>query len=332
MVVQSRDALSKTVRLIVGLLLLAVILAFVDIGAVTETVKEANFLCIVAALALLPVNLLLESVKWRLLLSTTVRTISTGESIGSVLAGYALGFITPARLGDYAGRVLYLGNDRRGETLVMTMLDRLYSVWIYMLVGTIVLGFQLRSPLPGPPGAWRLTFVVGAALSLIVSVFVLRPSSVHAVGKSLPRWRPVRGLRRHFLHAGSVRMETAGRLLILSALRYGVICTQFVFLVLAFAPESPVLPVYAGVTLVFFAKTIIPSVSLFDLGIRESAAILFLGLYGVAPAAGLSASLLLFAVNLTLPALIGTAFAPGLRQERRRGSARGAGVVEARTA
>jgi hypothetical protein len=69
---------------------------------------------------------------------------------------------------------------------------------------------------------------------------------------------------------------------------------------------------YLGVALVFFAKSAVPSVTLGDLGVRESAAVFFLGFYGVAEAAAFNASLGLFAVNILLPALAGLALLPRL--------------------
>jgi hypothetical protein len=84
-----------------------------------------------------------------------------------------------------------------------------------------------------------------------------------------------------------------------------VFSLQFVLLVFAFEPGAAWLPVMMGVALVFFAKSAIPSFTLGDLGIREGAAVFFLGALGVAAAAALEASLVLFGINLLIPALVG---------------------------
>src|SRR5690606_34279089 len=105
----------------------------------------------------------------------------------------------------------------------------------------------------------------------------------------------------------------AAILLALSALRYGVFSTQFVLLIQAFAPGASWGGAYAGVVLVFFAKSAIPAITLGDLGVRESAAVFFLGAYGIAEAAAFNASLGVFAVNILLPALSGLVLLPRLR-------------------
>ncbi len=326
-----RDSSSIIVKLAVGIVLLGTIVAFVDVDKIISTAKEADFLLILAALALLPINMLLEAAKWRLLLAPSVERITLREAAGSVLAGYALGFVTPARFGEYAGRVFYLKDARKGALVVLAFVDRMYSVWIYSIFGTVILGFQLEGALPGPGGIWWLTFALGIAICVVIGVFVLKPGTLFTVSGSLLKWRATRRWRRHLAAARSVQTSVSLNVLLLSLIRYGVFCTQFVALVLAFSPTSPVASVYAGVALAFFAKTIVPSVSLFDLGIRESAAVFFLGFFGIASAAAFNASLILFVVNLALPALAGIAFVPRMRWTRPRPAAGEARTVEVRT-
>ncbi|MDX1439275.1 MAG: hypothetical protein R3284_05170, partial [Rubricoccaceae bacterium] len=96
-------------------------------------------------------------------------------------------------------------------------------------------------------------------------------------------------------------------------LRYLIFSTQFVVLVHAFAPDAGWLITYTGVVLVFFAKSAIPSITLGDLGIRESAAVFFLGSLGIFEAAAFDASLAIFGINILLPALSGLLLLPRLR-------------------
>jgi hypothetical protein len=58
---------------------------------------------VLLALALVPVNWGLEAWKWHRLAGTWSRTF--GRSLRAVLVGLTLGFATPNRVGDYAGRI-----------------------------------------------------------------------------------------------------------------------------------------------------------------------------------------------------------------------------------
>jgi len=54
-----------------------------------------------------------------------------------------------------------------------------------------------------------------------------------------------------------------------------------------------------------FAKTIIPPVSLGELGIREGASIFFITALGESASVGFNASIFLFFINVLIPSLIG---------------------------
>lgn len=315
-------------RLIVAAGLLAVLVAFVDVRAIVATAGEAYSPFILAALTLLPLNLLLDAAKWRLLVSRACEPVSFREALGSVFAGIALGFVTPARVGEYAGRVFYLKNGRKGLLLVLSAIDRMYSVWIYFLVGTVILGFGLQGTIPGPGGIWWLTVAAGAATTIVLGWLLAQPARLSAIGPALARWTR-RDWTRHLDSLTAIDLPTVASAVALSALRYTVFCAQFVLLVLAFFPAAPALPLFAAVSLVFFAKTLIPSISAFDLGIRESAAVFFLGFYGVTAPAALNASLTLFAINLLVPAVVGILVIPRMKWTRFAVAARRSMTAEA---
>ena len=54
-----------------------------------------------------------------------------------------------------------------------------------------------------------------------------------------------------------------------------------------------------------FVKTIIPPISMGELGIREGASVYFLSQFGERTSIGFNSSILLFIINLLIPALIG---------------------------
>jgi len=54
-----------------------------------------------------------------------------------------------------------------------------------------------------------------------------------------------------------------------------------------------------------FAKTMIPPVSLGELGIREGASVYFLTQFGETASVAFNASIFLFIINLLIPALVG---------------------------
>lgn len=280
----------------------------IEIDAFVNSVLDADAGRLVVAALLLPVNITLEAWKWRALLRAGSKT-TTSEAFGSILAGYALGLFTPGRAGDYVGRILYLRSDGF-QTAIQTGVDRVISMSVYVGAGLIALVVSFWTGLIEFSNPWIYVTMIGSALALGLIALVSRPELFYLLLSRVSRadkW--VHGIR--FMHGIGKRLFL--RLLALSVLRYIVFTSQLVVLVIAFGGESTILLMYVCASLVFFVKTMLPSFTFADLGIRETASVFFFGLLGVEPVAALSASLTLFALNLVVPAIVGAVFVPRLR-------------------
>lgn len=277
----------------------------VEVDRLVETAATAEAEWIVAALALLPLNLLLEGASWHLLVQHEVPDVRWRSSYTSLLAGHALGLPTPARLGEYAGRAFALAHHRRGTLMALVFTDHLVAKTIGVSVGLAALGYYLNAYAPAPVLLWQAVAVYGICALAALLLIVLFPRRVYRViCKLLPFERLQEGLR--FLQA--LRTRRMLLLLVLALLRYGVFSLQFVLLLRAFAPMASLFTAYAGIALVFFTKFLLPMVTLLDLGIREGAAVYFLGQLGYAEAAAFNAAFLLFCINLLAPAAVGLPF------------------------
>lgn len=282
----------------------------VDWGAIAAAGRTARPGWALAALALLPLNVTLEAYRWHRLVVRLVPGVLFRTSLAAMLAGYPLGLLTPGRVGDYVGRALYLRALPAGASAALTFGERMATLACCLVFGLAALPFFFAANAGFATVAWAGVVGVAAGGTAGLLVCLLHPDLGRRV---LGVLLPFRRLRRALAALDRFDGADAATLLALSALRYAVFSTQFVLLVRAFDPAAPVLASYLGVALVFFAKSAVPAVTLGDLGIRESAAVFFLGAYGVAEAAAFNASLGLFAVNILLPALVGLLLLPRLR-------------------
>ena len=307
------DGRRLALRAVIALALLLIIVWVIDVRTVASAFQGANAGWILAAVALLPINLLLESEKWHLFLGAIGAGSSRANTFASILAGYAIGVVTPLRVGDHVGRILYITDRRKGSLLILSLLDRVFSIWIYAVAGTLGMSYMLVNAANDPATAWWLTIALGGLIVVGAGILVFKPTLVSAAAGGIDRTsffgRWVRRVQWIDHLVPSITLPA----LLLSALRFAVFSTQFVLLLMAFDVNASISSLYIGSAVVFFVKTVIPSISLFDLGIRESAAVLFFGFFGVAAGAAFSASLLLFGVNIVLPALIGALVIPKLR-------------------
>lgn len=281
----------------------------VEWGEIVAAARQAEAGWIAAAVLLLPANVGLEAYRWHRLVRRLAPEVRFSETLAAVLSGYPLGLATPGRLGDYVGRAFYLRYADKWALAALTFAERMATLAISLAAGLVVLAPFLLTHTALPSAASAAGFAVGGVLVAAFVYLLLHPRTAHRwLGRLLPeRLAP----RLDVFDAFDAR--DARSLLALSALRYGIFSAQFVCLVFSFAPATGWGTAVMGVVLVFFAKSAIPSFTLADLGIREGAAVFFLGALGVGGAAAFNAAFLLFCVNIVGPSLVGLPFILKLR-------------------
>lgn len=299
-----------------GALAAAAVVALVRLADPAElgvAIAHADLWWALAALALVPVNVGLETYRWWRLVRSLAPSVRYRDALRAVVGSYPLGLLTPGRVGDYVGRAVYLRELPAAASAALTFGERMATLAACLAGGLLALGPYLTAQV-GASALWPAVTAVGVLATGALVAFVAFPSLAHATLTTLVPWRAARDAAGAF---GQIPEREGPILLALSAVRYVVFSGQFVLLAHALAPDAAWGGLWAGVALVFFAKSAIPQVTLGDLGVREGAAVFFLGAYGVAPAAALDASLALFALNLVLPSLAGAPLLLMLRLRRR---------------
>jgi uncharacterized membrane protein YbhN (UPF0104 family) len=275
---------------------------FIDLDQLLATARAADVRWIVGAVALLPASLALEGLVWFFFARQEVPDLRLRAAYGSLFTGYTLGLMTPARLGELAGRAFYLQHPDKWMISAIVFIERLLAMVIGVGVGLAALVYFITTMEPTPETLWwSVAAYGGGAFCLFLGLFTFPRQAFRVVKRLVPSERVVEKLR----FVQRLTRRRVGFYGLLASLRYGVYASQFVLLLHAFAPEVDVFAAYLGVALTFYAKFLIPSITLMDLGVREGAAVYFLGTLGFTQAAAFNASLLIFGTNLLLPALVG---------------------------
>lgn len=277
--------------------------------------SSQGWVCLLAAIALLPFNLGLEAYKWRMLIAPLYPALGLRQAICAVLAGMSLGFITPNRLGEYAGRVLYLQPGHRTEAAIATYLSRLSQLvaalgGAALGVGFLLWGGQVTGTIP-------MLLTTGLLLAgVALSAFIVSRHSLGWLGRllRLHRWRHTRSLVAQVTHAQSAFARTQLMHLIgLGAVRYGIFILQYFLLMRAFGYGGSFALAASVCALVFILKALVPSVAFSEMGIREGIALQVMGWLFIPEAVCFNATLGLFALNLLLPSAVGVLFLLRLR-------------------
>ena len=293
---------------------LGYLVVVIEPAAIWAALTEARWAWIGAALALMPATLVLDGVVWRHLLHPVVPNASARQLAGAVLSGFALGFVTPARAGEFVGRAFYLPDADPWSVSLTIFVQRLVDTVLNVSAGVATLGLVLYIGVLDASPAWTLLLAGGGAFALLLVGFLVAPASATRLVHRLFPDRPALHSRLDVLRA--YRPRTMARTVGWAGVRYGLFSTQFILLIYAFAPDLALPHAICAVALTFFVKFIVPSVTLMDLGIQEGAAVFFLSLFGVAQAVAFNAALLLFLINIVVPTLLGVPFVSRLRLDR----------------
>jgi uncharacterized membrane protein YbhN (UPF0104 family) len=266
---------------------------------------------VLAVILLIPVNWGLEAWKWRLL-ARKVEKMPYGRAYRAVMAGLCLGFITPNRVGDYAGRILALRSSKRTEAVGAVFLGRISQMLVTLSAGSLSLFYLSFSggeevARPGLFGA-----AVATAL-LAILLFCGLLFSRHLL-QFFHRASLLRPFRQYVSILGRYSPAELGKVLLLSGGRYGVFGLQFGLLLYVFGLRFTWEEGAVGIAGTYLLKSVLPSFNaLSDLGLREVSAIYFFGFFGHPHLPVLSASLSLWLLNLGLPTAIGLFFVMRLK-------------------
>ncbi|MEX2483504.1 MAG: lysylphosphatidylglycerol synthase domain-containing protein [Brumimicrobium sp.] len=259
-----------------------------------------NVWYIVIAVVLVPINWGLELLKWYFTVKSIDRNVPWSKMVQSLLAGISTGFVTPNRLGNFIGRMLYFKGRNRAILILGTLYGNLsqfiasliFGVVGFIYVGSIVFDFQSEPYFP------IIATLIGA---IAILLFVLYPLI------------PIEKLKwfRKYLNVLAVfRMKAKTivlPLLILSLVRYLVFVLQFCLLLIAFGAEYSHELIY-GLYLHYLIVTFTPTLIFGKLVVRETVGLLVLGSFIANPTIIIAASLALWLMNLGLPALTGLFF------------------------
>ena len=91
---------------------------------------------LIFALLLMPLNWIIESVKWQALLKEIER-ISLKDALRGILIGITFGMATPNRVGEYVGRSIILKKNNRIKGSLATMLGSWSQVLVTLILGQI---------------------------------------------------------------------------------------------------------------------------------------------------------------------------------------------------
>ena len=229
--------------------------------------------------------------KWHELLVSIRAATRPCESLRSLLVGFSLGIVSPGRVGELGRGALFEG--LRVEAVALAGIDRACSAGVTLAVG--ILGLAFISP--------ATSLACGAGLAA-AGGFLLRHGG--ALPSFLQNWTGSgawgAAAGRMSTALGSISKGLFLRVFLWSLLFNLVFFAQFYLLSMSWIELPP--QGIAAIPVIFGLKTLVP-VGFLDLGPREAASALVFSSIGLNPVPAVNAALMLWLLNVAMPAITG---------------------------
>jgi len=258
-----------------------------------EHLRGDRFYLFALAVLLMPVNWGLETLKWKLLLRTD---IPFSRLLQSVIAGITVGFVTPGRSGEFIGRVMFLNDDNSARVFYLSSIGGLAQTAASLIAG--VLFVQV----------WRnnifITEIVAGSALLYLLIFF----RFDLLNRLISSWPLLQKYGLVIAQDDLPDIKTQMWVLLLSFLRFGVYLFQYVILLSFFGIGADFITLLTHSVVYLLAQTFSPLMPLLDFSYRGASALYVFNNFSNNNIAILSAVMVVWFINLVLPAVMGYLF------------------------
>ncbi len=262
-----------------------------------------------AVLILLIINWSIEAVKWKLLVQH-VQHLSFIRSLKSVLAGCSVTMLTPNRIGEYGGRMLFVLPQHRIKAISLTIVGSISQLLITMIMGSLGLLFlrfishtnsNALSVLPHFWGDVLIYFSI--ASTLLLFLFYIRLGWLVRLLEKLPALSKV---VKHIKVLDEFNTKQLLQIMGLSLLRYVVFVTQYILLLQVMQAQIEMVLSFWLITVFYLLMAVAPTIGFLELPIRAKASMELMKLYSANTLGIQTAALAIWGINLVIPAIIGS--------------------------
>jgi hypothetical protein len=290
---------------ILPVVILVVLTMKLDSALLLETLRQlplSNNSFVLFAVALLPVNMGLDALSW-FMIAKMQSPISFAKSVKMILSGRSLNVISPLGLGD-----AYLKYNQWSEAKLGSLqgiaADRMVKMIPTFLFGIASVLFMINKGMTEMTSL--LYWILGAMLIAGVLILLGWKSLTSYFVNRFEILKALQGIQTSLLV----------RLLCVALLRYLIFTAQFVLILNWVGIEADLMILLMGICWIFFFKSVLPNVTILgDLTKRELSALMFFSFFSVALDQIAVASMVVWVMNIVLPAVVGLFFLSELKEE-----------------
>jgi hypothetical protein len=242
-------------------------------------------------LLLMCCNFFIESIKWKIVVGAT-NPISLLKSIKSVLVGQAFAFFTPNRIGEYAGRTLFLDPGNKMIGMAQMGWASYAQLIVTICIGAVALALNV-SFYPWADGPWLISVKLLSPFISIIAIFIFFYKR---------EWTGVMS----FLNRVQIENAVKWSMLGLSIFRYFIFMLQYIWVAYMLKMNIEFLPLVFSISILFLCLSILPTISITELVIRGQLLLIILAPFYSDKMTIISLSSFIWGINFLIPSIIGT--------------------------
>ncbi|MEN8193108.1 MAG: lysylphosphatidylglycerol synthase transmembrane domain-containing protein [Bacteroidota bacterium] len=301
-----RKRIENVVKLLFAIGLIIFLVNYVDPDKIVSTFKKADFWYLSLAIILLPVNLLFQFAKWKLLCQKYFSIYNNKSIWLSIFYGISGGIFTPMKSGEYFIRSLPLRGVKIVDVVIATAVDKVIPIFFVLIIGGpfFIIFFKDIFNLSN----FTILIIIALYLiSLILSIFLLFGNSIISI-RLRGAVRKVSLFNKIFDKVAFIKRldkVTLIKVIFISLLFHLTFTIQMTLLLSAYSGEFNFITFFFIANIIIFIQIVIPPIALGELGIREGAAVYLIHSLGYSSAIGFNAAFSLFTINLLIPSIVG---------------------------
>jgi hypothetical protein len=259
-----------------------------------------------------------EALKWQWLIRP-LQSISFANAFKAVFAGTSFAANTPNRVGEYFGRMIYIEEGKRLQSIPLTVTGSFSQLIVTLVAGSIGLCFyiQLSASIPNPSISifWLQIFLIGSIFVALVCLLIYFKLSWLIAG--LTRIPFIQKYEYFFKKIDALDNRLLWKILLLSAIRYGIFLLQYILVMDAFGLDIAVFTNMYLLSVLYLIMSIIPSFVVIEAGIRGTVSMELFKSVTSNDVGIIASGLFIWLINLMVPAVIGVLLLVGKKLFRR---------------
>lgn len=248
------------------------------------------------------VNWGLEAYKWQFLISP-LEKISFFKAFKGILAGVTVSIFMPNRMGEFAGRIFFLEKADKIEATLRNFIGSTMQFLITLITGCAALFICIWK---GFNRSINIDFFDIEIIEIILIVILLIVSLFYLLNRFRNRFSEK--FQQYLKSVFDTSKKDLTIVFTVSFLRYFVFLLQYYIVIRACGIHTDFITASVLIAITFLITSIVPSFALTEIATRGAAAAFLFASVTQNSTGIITASFIVWLINLAFPALIGSVF------------------------